>query len=248
MIGKVICRNLQDTLRPRDFRWALHFACNDHGNGMCQGFVEEVRIGLGRGNFEFGTDFLDEHYLELHGPRTKFHWENDSEFRFLRKTWLCRGIKTWVGNWCWNACFVERRTVRQILNRLKRRNWRPENGTTLMFDYFEDKCGKLSPLNRSNKPMSEHTPEPWSTGGIFNPDSDRPTQNIWGPRGNNQSGVLIAKDATIADAKRIVLAVNCHDELLAACKAALNNLNEVHGHERQWACEQLESAIAKASV
>lgn len=35
-------------------------------------------------------------------------------------------------------------------------------------------------------------------------------------------------------------------ELLAACEKALDNLDEIPGKHRQWACEILEAAIARA--
>lgn len=50
------------------------------------------------------------------------------------------------------------------------------------------------------------------------------------------------KDKRDANARLIAAA----PDLLEACEAALMNLDEIHGRERQWACDRLEKAIAKA--
>lgn len=91
----------------------------------------------------------------------------------------------------------------------------------------------------------KHTPTPWRTvagyGGI----------NVIGA---NEYGValvhqLVGLNApqTEANAEFIVRAVNCHDELLAACKAALGSFEK---YETQFTSHplfgELRAAIAKA--
>jgi hypothetical protein len=57
--------------------------------------------------------------------------------------------------------------------------------------------------------QTKHTPEPWITGGVFNPDSPNATMNIWSePPEGKQSGVIIAKDMKVADARRARACVN----------------------------------------
>jgi hypothetical protein len=56
---------------------------------------------------------------------------------------------------------------------------------------------------------------PWHTAGTFNPNSDRPTQWVWGPAApGDQSGERIAENVTVANAAFIVRACNAHDELV----------------------------------
>jgi hypothetical protein len=63
----------------------------------------------------------------------------------------------------------------------------------------------------------EHTPLPWSTGGIFNPKSDNPTVNIWGPIPvGKQSGKIIAHAISVKDANLIIRSVNAVPDLVAA--------------------------------
>ena len=70
--------------------------------------------------------------------------------------------------------------------------------------------------------MSEakHTQGELHTAGIFNPGTPRATQWIWSGHGSGeQSGEVVAKDVKPANAARIILAWNCHDELVAALES-----------------------------
>ena len=52
--------------------------------------------------------------------------------------------------------------------------------------------------------MNKCTPAPWRRGGIFNPDSDHASVNIWGPTAEGkQSGTIVAYDVSLADAPLI---------------------------------------------
>lgn len=65
-----------------------------------------------------------------------------------------------------------------------------------------------------------HTPVLFHRGGTFNPDSERPSCNIWGPTPEGkQSGTIVARDVTLADAELIVRCVNSHEALVEALRA-----------------------------
>lgn len=55
-------------------------------------------------------------------------------------------------------------------------------------------------------------------------------------------------DVALANAEFIVKACNSHDALVGALRKALENLEEVPGRERQWACEAVEAALALAEA
>jgi hypothetical protein len=122
------------TRRPK--RWALHFACNDYRNGAAQGFVESIQFGAGRGDFNFGTDYLDDYELSIDGEAVEFEWLKDS-FKLGPHICLCEGITEGVGNWCWDGCFVSANVLRQICPWLKAQGWSPEGGSTLLYDWWE---------------------------------------------------------------------------------------------------------------
>jgi hypothetical protein len=62
--------------------------------------------------------------------------------------------------------------------------------------------------------MPKHTPGPWNIGGIFNPLSDRPICNVWGPTPpGKQSGEIVAKDCTLPNARLIAAAPRMYEAL-----------------------------------
>ncbi len=81
---------------------------------------------------------------------------------------------------------------------------------------------------------------PWNVGGTFMPYSDNPRQNVWSqtPPGA-QSGHVVAKDCTPADARLITAA----PDLLAAAKSMLAARD---GKASLDAVIALRNAIAKA--
>lgn len=95
--------------------------------------------------------------------------------------------------------------------------------------------------------MSEHTPIPWRLGGTFMPGTSGESVNIWGaPAPGDQSGWIVASNLAPENARRIVLAVNCHDDLLAA----LRNLADFHEEGRvptPLAIDRAHAAIEKAT-
>lgn len=122
--------------RQRKSRWDIMFCCNDHRNGMATGKVDTIKFGIGRGNFEFGTDWCDDHELTIHGPEVTFRWIGANNFKLSRRKFYCVGSKAWVGNWCWDACFVKTQTVREVAKILKRREWSPESGSEILCDWW----------------------------------------------------------------------------------------------------------------
>lgn len=124
------------SLRPKHFRWSLAIACHNYRNGTFQGWCEYVRIGVGRGNFIYGTDWCDNHEVTLTGPKIRFHCGKTDKAKFGPITFRHRGYKKSVGNWCWDACFVDRRTVREIVGFLKSEGWTVESSSGLLIDWF----------------------------------------------------------------------------------------------------------------
>lgn len=125
-------------LRPDKSRWSMMFCCNDPDNGGMTNRVEAVEFGIGRGNFEFGTDFLDDHDLQICGPSLTFRWlDSGKRFRLGRRTFSCEGYRPYVGNWCWDACFVGTNTVRLAAELLKGRKWSPESGSEILWNWWE---------------------------------------------------------------------------------------------------------------
>lgn len=62
---------------------------------------------------------------------------------------------------------------------------------------------------------SKFTPGPWHVGGTFDPDSDHPTVNVWGPTPDGlQSGRIIANRCAPYDARLIARAPTMHAVLL----------------------------------
>jgi len=128
-------RRIRPKLRPH--RWALMFCCNEHTSGAFTGQVDSINFGAGRGNFSFGTDWSDDFSLEIHGPAVDFQWVGRYRFRLGEKEHRCDGQQHFVGNWCWDGCFVERRVLREICPWLKSMGWAPESGATQLWQWWE---------------------------------------------------------------------------------------------------------------
>ena len=123
--------------RPQGSRWSLHVCCNHPDNGMFTGFASAFEFGIGRGSFYFGTDFSDDQDLMLTGPDTRFKWIGNDKFLIGRYHFPCTGIKEWFGNWCWDACFVDIDTVRQLRAVLSNKGFTPESGSETLWKWYE---------------------------------------------------------------------------------------------------------------
>ena len=121
----------------------LAFCCNDYRNGMFAGKVDAIKFGAGRGDFNFGTDYLEDYELDLTGPEVHFRWLGNvstysiDSFRIGRRKFPCRGQTDWVGNWCWDACFVTRDVIRELCPWLKSRGFSPESGASVLWRWWE---------------------------------------------------------------------------------------------------------------
>lgn len=83
---------------------------------------------------------------------------------------------------------------------------------------------------------SKHTPLPWEIGESF---SGRPLVC--------HDGSPLAEVPRLADAQLIVRAVNCHEDFLAACKAAQSLLYKLGGTNYDPEYSELCAAVAKAT-
>ena len=95
----------------------------------------------------------------------------------------------------------------------------------------------------------KHTPGELHTGGTFNPGTDNERQWLWSlPAPGCQSGEVIAKDMTPANAERLAHCWNMHDALLAACEDALatGERDMQHILDNGRLRDVLRAAIAKA--
>jgi hypothetical protein len=99
--------------------------------------------------------------------------------------------------------------------------------------------------------VSTRTPLPWNTAGIANPLTD-PRVNLWGPTPRGmQSGTLVAKELTPADARLVLCAVNSHDALVDVIQSWLGHIGRrcgcssrsLEGH-RCWESNHIQRAIA----
>ncbi len=93
-----------------------------------------------------------------------------------------------------------------------------------------------------------HTPTPWKKVDVW---SIIATQIKGKPLvATAGCDTQVEKDERIANAEFIVLACNCHDELLEACKAAYERGNSdgmSYGALSDEICDKLEAAIGKAT-
>ncbi len=92
-----------------------------------------------------------------------------------------------------------------------------------------------------------HTPGPW-----FAWDSPR-AWYVFADEGDNPSNVPVADCTGTQERSRAECEANARlmaaaPDMLDALKAALENLSECDDRKRQWACDEVEAAIAKATV
>jgi hypothetical protein len=86
-----------------------------------------------------------------------------------------------------------------------------------------------------------HTPGPWDTGGISYADPKNPRMNVWSKAAPGmQSGMMIAKEASIDNARLIAAA----PELLDALKSLRNEIVGQLGIAR----EQIRAAISTTNL
>jgi hypothetical protein len=107
-------------------KFQVSYACNDYRNGNFTGQCENIRI-----------DHEKMHAIELYGPTrtvTEVMSGNKSHLRILRKKFPCTSFSEWVGNWCWNACWMSTFNMLRLLNALIQDGWQCEEGPSEIFD------------------------------------------------------------------------------------------------------------------
>jgi hypothetical protein len=101
----------------------------------------------------------------------------------------------------------------------------------------------------TTKNIQSYTPGKWQRNGtdIVGPECE----SSYGPTVRIIAN-LVGDDAIkAANCDRILLAVNCHDDLVAACEEALSMLESYNKFNRTWAdksFDPIRDAIAKAKV
>lgn len=68
------------------------------------------------------------------------------------------------------------------------------------------------------------TPGPWHVGGVFNPNSEHPRANVWGPvPPGMQSGNIVCFEARLHDAELIAAAPMMLDALAKVYRALMSD-------------------------
>ena len=98
----------------------LDFACNDHRNGMFQGWFESAVI--------------EGAHIELEGPRIRITEVSNRVLRVGRITLPIIGSRDWVGNWCWNGYTLKPTYAVTVLNYLRKRGYRCDAGPCEIYD------------------------------------------------------------------------------------------------------------------
>ncbi len=100
----------------------VHFAHNDD-NGNASGELYGVQI----------TDLLD---LDLDGDALAFELHAD-HLIIEGKRFACTGVRTWVGNICWDGAHITPIDVARLLEVLRANNWTPNEGDMTLFQAYE---------------------------------------------------------------------------------------------------------------
>lgn len=104
-------------------------------------------------------------------------------------------------------------------------------------DMTEDFASPASARDRSSHDGTQHQterfgapiPRPWHSGGIFDPNSDTATVNIWGPTpAGASSGKVVAWTVNLKNAAILLTAVNAHEELIEALTGMLAWFGKTH--------------------
>lgn len=100
-------------------------ACNDPHNGHCRNRCDSIHVGSSNS-------------IELHGPEIRTNISGN-KVRLGRRIFRHVGMGTWVGNWCWDAAWVEPETCVEILNWLVERGFECECAESSIFDKLKRK-------------------------------------------------------------------------------------------------------------
>lgn len=110
--------------------------CNDHRNGMHQGFVEHIEVG-GRDGDVFLA--LDGYCRASDGPfEVEAGGRRVAVLRIGRHRYRVRGYTTWAGNWCWDQSRMPPGEAARLLNNLRTSNrWSPHEGHSWVWDLWK---------------------------------------------------------------------------------------------------------------
>ena len=102
--------------------------CNDYRNGIFEEKVSSIEIG---DNLRLECGFA------YWSPRMRV---KGGKIFIARKAFPCLEYKEWYGNWCWDRAILYGKTVIELLNWLKQKDWFfAEEGETRMFQIWENK-------------------------------------------------------------------------------------------------------------
>lgn len=96
------------------------FACNDHRNGMFQGWFDAVSI--------------EAYEAEIDGQRMRMTFLQDNKVRIGRKVFKHEGVAEWVGNWCWDEIRIV--DGDRLLWHLRESGFRCSTGHAKFFKWF----------------------------------------------------------------------------------------------------------------
>jgi hypothetical protein len=101
--------------------FAVHIACNDPDNGS---FIRKAQaINL---SFSDSSCSID---LGMCGARDPSFDYSAGHMRLSRFKYRIRTFDTWVGNWCWNAYFLDAlNATRLVVNLMADKRWGCEGG------------------------------------------------------------------------------------------------------------------------
>lgn len=122
----------------------IHFACNDHRNGIFQGYVTSLEFDFWRGKQSVARCQIDSPYADA-GLRMRFACSIDRPRPTPNRIVLgdskiilpFTGWHEWVGNWCWDAgAFTVRDGVR-LMKCLRRSGWSMDSADSRLWRMWE---------------------------------------------------------------------------------------------------------------
>ena len=111
--------------------------CNDHRNGMFQGFVEQIEVGDRSGDIFLAMDGycrMSDGPVEIATPSG----ERRRVIRVGRFQYGVRGYSEWFGNWCWDLARLTSGDAARLLNNLRASGrWSPHEGHSWAWDRWK---------------------------------------------------------------------------------------------------------------
>ena len=93
-------------------RYPFHIACNDSDNGDFEYRANAIALGFPEATLDLGLVWARAPFFNAWRDRIKIG----------RKTYAIKDLQSWVGNWCWNAYYLE-----------------PVHASRLVYDLMRDK-------------------------------------------------------------------------------------------------------------